>query len=392
VIEPHQGLIRYPLFAVLAPDWLADWIASGETHEIQPGQTLFCVGSTGTHVYLVLSGKVRVFRAAQGREINVCSLRPGEVFGEYALLPPGLNTATCRAAEVGQVLRLPLDPLRERVTQLLQGRSRLKNWLRLHYIVAHLRDHPCLGFMSANSFLPLLEHFGSIRFAAGDTMQTVGLHDDRWFVMHTGRAVIGTAEQARELGAGDCFGEAALLDGVGLPTVRALSAVDCQAISRAILDGSRPAPTVSLQTAVPAHAVAARCHEWLAQKEDNDCGVAALAMVALAHGRRVSVELMRQQIGVQPQGASLQELQRAAGQLGFRAEAVRIGLSHLSAVRLPAICHLAGGHYVVLFELVLGGVIVGDPASGVGQWSSSTLQRSWSGQLLLVTDTSGWKN
>jgi ATP-binding cassette subfamily B protein len=125
----------------------------------------------------------------------------------------------------------------------------------------------------------------------------------------------------------------------------------------------------------------------VAQQEENDCGVAALAMAARALGRRFCLEKLRESMHVEQQGASLQELQRAARELGFRSQAVRIGLDHLAAVRLPAIAHLADGHYVVLFELGTGSFVVGDPASGVGQWTLSTLQKSWSGQLLLISAT-----
>ena len=38
-------------------------------------------------------------------------LLPGDVFGEYALLAPGNNTATCRTAAPSRLLRLPLAPL-----------------------------------------------------------------------------------------------------------------------------------------------------------------------------------------------------------------------------------------------------------------------------------------
>src|SRR5947209_8661649 len=140
MIEPCNALRRYPLFALLPPDWLAAWVGSGERHAVEAGETLFSVGSVGTHVFLILSGKARVLRpGTAGREISLGILTPGEVFGEYALLAPGLNTATCRGAEAGQVLRLPLPPLRERIAELLAGRSRLKNWLRLQYLLAHLR-------------------------------------------------------------------------------------------------------------------------------------------------------------------------------------------------------------------------------------------------------------
>jgi ATP-binding cassette subfamily B protein len=113
--------------------------------------------------------------------------------------------------------------------------------------------------------------------------------------------------------------------------------------------------------------------------------VAALAMVARAYGRHHSVEALRERMQIQQQGASLHELKRAALALGFHAHAVRIGLDHLAAVRLPAIAHLRDGHYVTLFEVSSGNVVVGDPATGIGRWTVSAFQRSWSGQLLLIT-------
>src|SRR4051794_30485501 len=108
MIEPCQALRRYPLFALLSPAWLQAWVRTGQMHTFEVGQSLFGVASIGTHVYLILSGKVRTFRpSSSGGESGLGTLGPGEVFGEYALLPPGLNTATCRGADAGQVLRLP---------------------------------------------------------------------------------------------------------------------------------------------------------------------------------------------------------------------------------------------------------------------------------------------
>src|SRR5262249_5502783 len=120
MIEPREALRRYPLFSVLPADWLTAWLGSGEADLIEARQPLFAAGSPGTHVFLISSGTVRVWQPGKGgREISLGTLRAGEMFGEYALLPPGLNTATCRGAEAGQVLRLPLAPLRERLNELL---------------------------------------------------------------------------------------------------------------------------------------------------------------------------------------------------------------------------------------------------------------------------------
>jgi ABC-type bacteriocin/lantibiotic exporter with double-glycine peptidase domain len=58
-------------------------------------------------------------------------------------------------------------------------------------------------------------------------------------------------------------------------------------------------------------------------------------------------------------------------------------VDRLGQVSLPAVAHLSGGHYVVLHELGPGGVVVGDPASGVVTWSRDFLTRAYSGALLL---------
>jgi CRP-like cAMP-binding protein len=389
MIDACSALCRLPLFSLLSVSWLNDWLKSAELQAFEPGETIFAIGSEGTHVFLIRSGKVRILRPGKdGREFSMGTLGPNQVFGEYALLAPGLNTATCRGAEAGRLLRIPLPPLRERVGQLLLGRSRLKNWLRLHYLLAHLRDHPSLGFMSATSFLPLLERFEPVRFLAGNTIQAEGFHDDRWFVIQNGRAsVAGQADddQQRELGPGDCFGEAALLGPAGVPTVLALAEVQCHMLRRSLLERpNEPGKSLSLQTVLPETKTAPRCHEWVAQADRNDCGVAALAMVARSLGRHHSLSDLRAQMRVEEHGTSLQELQRTASRLGLGTQAVRIGLDHIGGVRLPAIAHLNDGHYVVLFEVNVGHLIIGDPATGVGTWPLASLQDNWSGQLLLT--------
>jgi len=55
------------------------------------------------------------------------------------------------------------------------------------------------------------------------------------------------------------------------------------------------------------------------------------------------------------------------------------------------VAHLSDGHYVVLHELGPGGVVVGDPATGIVSWSREFLTRSYSGALLLFDNVGGEK-
>ena len=109
---PRDTLRRYPLFALLDEAALDAWLADGLEVAFSTGETIFQAGTPGLWVYVVLAGRVRVVRSGdQRREVSLACLETGQVFGEYALVPPGQNTATCRAASPCRLLRLPLPEL-----------------------------------------------------------------------------------------------------------------------------------------------------------------------------------------------------------------------------------------------------------------------------------------
>jgi ABC-type bacteriocin/lantibiotic exporter with double-glycine peptidase domain len=64
---------------------------------------------------------------------------------------------------------------------------------------------------------------------------------------------------------------------------------------------------------------------------------------------------------------------------------VRIVPGQLFAVRPPAIAHLSDGHYVVVFEVSLQGVVLGDPARGIERRPLLEFFSQWTGHLLLIT-------
>jgi ABC-type bacteriocin/lantibiotic exporter with double-glycine peptidase domain len=127
-----------------------------------------------------------------------------------------------------------------------------------------------------------------------------------------------------------------------------------------------------------------RQYDWLAQRDANDCGPASLTMAARGLGLDTTLEHVRALVKLGPAGSNLQDLAEAAGRLGLRATAVRIAPTQLASVRLPAVAHLANGHYIALFDLRLDGLVAGDPASGVRTLPFPAFQQAWSGNLLLL--------
>lgn len=96
------------------------------------------------------------------------------------------------------------------------------------------------------------------------------------------------------------------------------------------------------------------------------------------------MESLRSQLTIARSGLNLLELRQIARQTGLHADAVRVDVDHLPDVALPAIAHLTDGHYVVLFQMGIELIMVGDPANGLHKISRMELCRIWSGYLLLV--------
>jgi len=85
-------------------------IASEETYK--DSQIIIEEGSSGTWVYIVLSGSVEISKTIGGRKFIITVLEPGEVFGELGYLGAIKRTATVKAigeTTIGVIDRSFLD-------------------------------------------------------------------------------------------------------------------------------------------------------------------------------------------------------------------------------------------------------------------------------------------
>lgn len=382
-------LRRYPLFDLLEAEQLDTWLQAAEEVTVPTGETVFQVGAAATWVYLILEGHVRaVHRASSGREVTLGRIGPGEVFGEYALLPPHRYTAGCRAVSDARLLCFPLAILQAMLAALPDVAADLKNWLCLDGLLAYLRQQAFLGFMSAPSALRFLDRLRPVEFQAGQTIQADGLGDDCWYFIETGAVSLNAADSAgnqapRELGPGDCFGARALLGREGLPVAVARSDTRCLGLAREHFSPEHHHSN-SLQSRQAQMSTWRREFVWVGQQEASDCGLAALVMIARFFRQDVSVPGLRQVCQIGDEGMSLVGLQEAASGLGLRCLAVQVRGEQFHQVAVPAIVHLDGGHYVVLYKFDPTEVIIGDPAVGIVRMSHDLFARSCSGKVLLV--------
>ena len=90
--------------------------ATAEQQTFAPAEVILAQGETGNTCYVLLSGQVTVSRTTgEGQSAQiVATMKPGQLFGELALLDSSPRMATCRAATAVSVLAID-QPLFQRL-------------------------------------------------------------------------------------------------------------------------------------------------------------------------------------------------------------------------------------------------------------------------------------
>lgn len=119
--------------------------------------------------------------------------------------------------------------------------------------------------------------------------------------------------------------------------------------------------------------------------EAAECGLACMAMVARFHGHDVDLNGLRQRFTLSLSGATLRSIMGFADSLGFAPRALKVELSSLNKVRLPAILHWDMNHFVVLKSVSRTKAVVHDPALGVRTYAIADLSNHFTGVVLELT-------
>lgn len=103
------------------------------------------------------------------------------------------------------------------------------------------------------------------------------------------------------------------------------------------------------------------------QTEVAECGLACLTMVANFHGLDVDLGSMRRRFVPSLRGAALRSLIRIADAVGLTPRAVKLPLSELGNLQVPAILHWDMNHYVVLERVQGNKALIHNP-NGSSAW------------------------
>ena len=127
------------------------------------------------------------------------------------------------------------------------------------------------------------------------------------------------------------------------------------------------------------------------QNEAGECGLACLAMVASFHGYDTDIHHIRRISSTSSRGAALSDLILVADKINLNSRAVKLELSQLNKLKLPAILHWDFNHFVVVTQIKKGKVIIHDPATGKKSLSINEISQHFTGVALELMPNNHFK-
>jgi len=127
------------------------------------------------------------------------------------------------------------------------------------------------------------------------------------------------------------------------------------------------------------------------QQESAECGLACLAMVAAFYGKRTSLDALRKLHGLSGRGTTFSNLLHTANHLQLTARPLRLALSELHRLRLPAVLHWRMDHFVVLVRYGRRRYLIHDPATGRRKVGPTEFNESFTGVALELLPARGFR-
>ncbi|HSQ77591.1 MAG TPA: cyclic nucleotide-binding domain-containing protein [Nitrospirota bacterium] len=125
--QPSRSVI--PLFSDLTQEEFNEFTKRMIIHTLPPGKPVVREGESGSSVYILTRGTVKVYSTIQNKRVDLAVLQPSDFFGEIAFLTGKPRTATVEAVETTDVLEVAEEDLRD----MIQKWPRIKQVLQNYY-------------------------------------------------------------------------------------------------------------------------------------------------------------------------------------------------------------------------------------------------------------------
>lgn len=115
------------------------------------------------------------------------------------------------------------------------------------------------------------------------------------------------------------------------------------------------------------------------QLDVMDCGPTCLMMVVQFHGKKLSLDHLRQLCDKGQQGVTLLGISRTAEELGFKTMPLKLNVDlFVKQAQLPCLVHWKNNHYVVVYKISHNKIYIADPGAGKLQLTVEQFKQFWS--------------
>ncbi|MDD2717532.1 MAG: peptidase domain-containing ABC transporter [Candidatus Wallbacteria bacterium] len=430
---------KVPNFSIYREEDLSRLLAAAELVRLSAGEELFRQGERGDTFYIILSGKIRILQTNEaGREINLGIRNSTDHIGARAIITDEPRIATARAVDDSLLLSIGRDAF----TSFISSKPELKEYFDKFFkhisIFNFLKSCTDLSSIDPGDLQELVLIFNSEFFKEQEAVFRQGAEPDKFYLIEKGKAKVVRWQQDKQeiinfLHEGQFFGEKALFE----DTKRYADVVcltDCHLFSLSRQDFNRvlsrspvmkkiiegrirsyssepPLPyqeIIKQELGARARIRVSRDGEegfegrtekpfslhnlfysrlsfpFIMQHDQMSCGTTCLQMIARFYGKNIGAERLRELAHVDRSGASLANLAQAAEQMGFNTRGLKLDYNSLKTVRLPAVVHWQGYHYLVVYSLSDTHVCVADPAMGKRKYTRDYFCSNWNGITLTL--------
>lgn len=107
-------LKSYELFARLSPEQIGRLESCSRSRRFERGSLIYLPTDQSESVLLLISGRVKLYHiTSEGKQALLAFIEPGELFGELALLGPGVREEFAEAMEHSNVVLIPRDEIQQ---------------------------------------------------------------------------------------------------------------------------------------------------------------------------------------------------------------------------------------------------------------------------------------
>ena len=334
---------EFTAFAKLPPAALQELLAGLERVTVAAGHLMIREGEAPGPMFIVESGRLRVFNEEDGRRRYLSYLRKGDFFGELSVFQNAPRAASVEAASECVLLALHQETLSRLLANYPEFRGRIEDRIAQYDYKKVARVPLDFAEETLPAALRASEQVGA------DQLDAPRPADPR-------RAKTAPAGDRSAKSTAEAKGPFASEDGQFVKGKRA-----------------RRVPLVY-------------------QIDEMDCGAACLAMVCRHFGRAVSLARIRQLVHTSLDGTSLRAICHAASELGLAARSVKASPHTLEQMPLPAIIHWEGNHWVVLYDVTATHARLVDPSLGYRKVSRAELTANWTGYAALFDYTPAFEH